>query len=509
MKRAFEFFRILLNNIESMINHNDKHSTILLLNLVIIFCLIAKVAKAQSPNIILINVDDLGWSDVAPYGVKEGNTYYETPNISRLAGEGMVFESGYASCTVCSPTRASLMTGKYPQSTGVTSWIRPNQSEINPVGEYDTVYAEKANKRWITPSKFLFLDPTEITIAEILKVQGYSTGHIGKWHLGGEHAYPEKQGFDFNFGGCHWGQPKGKNKPNPVYFDPYENSKIKDEVFGEYLTDREAREAVGFIERAVAESKPFFLNMAHYAVHGPIQSKEDKISKYKNKQKPKSFENLTPVYAAMVESVDDAVGTILNKLDELGIADNTVVFFTSDNGGVKKWTDLRPLRGGKTSPYEGGHRVPWIVRWPGVVKPGSSNNEPIISMDFLPTVCEIVDAPLPTTTIDGLSFVSLLKGKDNLEREDLIWHYPHYQNYSPFSVIRSGKWKLIRLYEDEIIYELYDLSTVEGYREEKNLAILIPDKVDRLRKKMDRMLIETTGRLPVKNMKYSQKANSK
>lgn len=460
---------------------------------------------AQPHNIILINVDDLGWSDVTPYGINEGNTYYETPNVSRLADEGMMFTNGYASCTVCSPTRASLMTGRYPQRTGVTSWIRPNQSKVNPIGEFDTSHDQKVNRRWITPKNYLFLDPEEITIAEILKENGYTTGHVGKWHLGGEHAYPEKQGFDFNFGGCHWGQPHGKKTPNPAYFDPYENSKIKDEVFGEYLTDREAREAVGFIERAVAENKPFFLNMAHYAVHGPIQSKEDKISKYKNKQKPKSFENLNPTYAAMVESVDDAVGAILNKLDELGIADNTIVFFTSDNGGVKKWTDMRPLRGGKASPYEGGHRVPWIVKWPGVVKPGSSNNEPIISMDFLPTVCEIVGVPLPRVAIDGLSIAPLLKEQQQLERENLIWHYPHYQNYSPFSVIRSGKWKLIRLYEDEIIYELYDLSTVEGFSEQNNLAIKMPDKVNELNTKLDRMLEETEAIQPVRNDKYSQK----
>jgi len=369
-------------------------------------------SSRNKPNFVLILIDDLGWMDAGCYGSK----FYETPNIDRLAAEGMRFTDGYAACAVCSPTRAAVMTGRYPARLGVTDWIRARfqggkipANKKNPSG-----YVGGKNKKLLCPPNALWMELEEVTIAEALKPAGYTSCHIGKWHLGPDNWYPDKQGFDFNIGGCDFGQP-------PSYFDPYSRKgqgqipTLKPRRKGEYLTDREADEAVKFIRQH--KDKPFFLYMSHYAVHTPIQGKKNLIDKYKAK-KPTNQKN--PTYAAMVESVDDAVGAICSVLDELNLADNTIIFFTSDNGGLMGVTSNAPLRAGKGHPYEGGIREPLIIRWPKVIKPGTLSHEPVTSVDYLPTICEAAGVLPPyDRPIDGISIVKHLKsnGTKSLERK--------------------------------------------------------------------------------------------
>jgi len=306
-----------------------------------------EAAEQRPPNFVLVLVDDLGWTDLGC----QGSRYYETPNIDRLARQGMRFTSAYAACAVCSPTRAAVQTGRYPARVGVTDWIRARFQGgiIGPDGKNPTGYAGSSSRRLLCPKNALFMELDELTIAEALKPAGYVTCHIGKWHLGQQAHFPEKQGYDFNFGGCDLGQP-------PSYFDPYKSKRAYYEIPnlpprrpGEYLTDREADEAVSFI-RAHRE-QPFFLNLCHYCVHTPLMGKKDVVAKYQSK--PKTNHN-NPVYAAMVESVDDCMGRILQTLDETGLAAQTLVIFTSDNGGLLGPTDNAPLRAGKGCPYEGG-----------------------------------------------------------------------------------------------------------------------------------------------------------
>ena len=457
-------------------------------------------AARRKPNIVFIHIDDMGWNDVGCYGAD----FFETPNIDKLAGKGMRFTQGYASCTVCSPTRASLMTGRYPARTGITDYIRPSKSTTNPTG-----YDETTTKEYWCPNLSNFMDPSEITIAEILKQAGYTTCHIGKWHLGGEHAYPDMQGFDYNIGGCHWGMPLGSRKPNPQYFDPYECPTLKDRTLGEYLTDREVDEATDFMANMVQTNKLFYLQLAHYAVHGPIQAKQELIDKYEAKKNSQSWEfNYSTKYAAMIESVDQSVGKVLDKLDELKIADNTVVFFASDNGGVAGRSVLAPLRGSKTWAYEGGIRSPWLVRWPRVIKPGSTCAEPIISMDFFPTVCEIIHQPLPDNReIDGLSLVPLLKQTGSLNRDALIWHFPHYKgdayNKAPHDIILSdnGKWKLIRFYSNGITHELFNLGDDIG--ESNNLVAADPARVQAMDAELTIRLAQMGAMIPKPNPNYT------
>ena len=453
----------------------------------------------RKPNIILILVDDLGWADVGCYG----NTYYETPNIDKLAAEGMKFTNGYAASAVCSPTRGALMTGRYPTRLGITDWIHhwyPIENGEQPIG-----YESSDDKKLQTPKNYLFLDHDEITIAEILKKVGYTTCHVGKWHLGQKDWWPETHGFDYNIGGYQQGQPDS-------YFDPYNNPSMPDRKKGEYLTDREADEATGFIKKALQQNKPFFLYMAHYTVHTPIQAKMELIEYYQNKKIPED-RDFHPKYAAMVHSLDDAVGTITSTLEKLGVTDNTVIIFTSDNGGLKlrgnkdgssKWTDNTPLRAGKGFPYEGGIREPFIVKWPGQIKPGSSSYEMVSSIDILPTICEMIGQQnQKTKSIDGKSLIPALVDNERLDRKTLYWHYPHYWNgggVAPYSVIRDGDWKLIRWYEDNII-ELYDLKN--DLSEDNDLSIINPNKVNELQDKLDMWLKETGAKLPKLNPNYN------
>lgn len=393
-------------------------------------------ADEKPMNVVLILIDDLGWNDVGCYG----SNYYQTPNIDRLATEGMRFTDGYAACNVCSPTRAAVMTGKYPARLLLTQWL--------PSGRWSRTKHKMKEARYVSN-----LPLEEFTIAEALREAGYRTGFVGKWHLGTETYYfPEHHGFDVNIAGRDYGAPGS-------YFYPFKGSwRIpttgqtlrKDTPLpgkdGDYLVDRLAEEAEGFIRDSA--TKPFFLMLSHYAVHSPLQGKADKINKYKAIDKSKRQGN--PAYAAMVESVDESVGRVMKTLRELMLDERTLVIFTSDNGGMSKATDNSPLRANKGSNYEGGLRVPLIVKWPGVTNPGSVSSEPAISTDFYPTVLAATGLRLlPHQHVDGRNLESALRG-GKLDREALFWHYPHYNQHPqsfPAGVIREGDWKLIEEYE--------------------------------------------------------------
>ena len=394
-------------------------------------------ARHNKTNVVLILIDDLGWKDVGCYG----STYYQTPHIDRLASGGMRFTDGYAACNVCSPTRAAIMTGKYPARLLLTQWL--------PSGRWSPTKHKMHEGRYVSN-----LPLEEITIAEAMRESGYQTAFMGKWHLGTEtYYYPEHQGFDLNVGGRDFGAPgsyfypfagtwkipttgKVQQKPGPVGGKP-----------GDYLVDRLAEEAEKFIRRSA--DKPFFLMLSHYAVHAPLQGKADKVKRYQ--QIAKDQQQGPPAYAAMVESVDDSVGRVMRTLRELKIDQQTLVIFTSDNGGFAKATSNSPLRANKGSNYEGGLRVPLIINWPGKTKPGSVSEEPVISTDFYPTILAATgQTARPHQHVDGKNLVPLLTGKGSLQREAIYWHYPHYNRHPhsfPSAVVRAGDWKLIQAFE--------------------------------------------------------------
>ncbi len=448
----------------------------------------APLSAADNTNIILVNVDDLGWTDLACFGSK----FYETPNLDRLAAEGMKFTNAYAACAVCSPTRAAIMTGRYPARTKITDWIRARfQGGRIPSNGKNPGGMRKVKDLNVAVNP-LWMELEEVTIAEVLKKAGYATCHIGKWHLGPNDWYPEKQGFDFNYGGCDYGQP-------PSYFDPYENRRVK-RIHGlpprkesEYLTDREADEAVGFIRKH--KDKPFFLHLCHYAVHTPIQAKKELTAKY---EKRKKTNQKSAKYAAMVESVDDAMGRLLDTLGQLEISDRTMIIFTSDNGGLLGPTHNAPLRSGKGFPYEGGIRIPQIIKYPGVTKPGSVCEVPVISVDFLPTICEAIRVPRPEgREIDGVSLMPLLKGEASIDREVLLWHFPHFRGkVVPYSIVRKGDWKLIHRYTGDKPDELFNLKTDIG--EKTDLAASETEKVAELKRDLDALLKSTEALVPSK-----------
>ena len=455
-------------------------------------------AKPERPNIVLILVDDMGWTDVGCYG----STYYETPSVDKLCRSGMKFTEGYAPCAVCSPTRASITTGRWPARLGVTDWIHfhdPRAAEAAKAGVNPEGFDPPQNRPLLTPINKFWLEHDEVTLAEVLKPLGYATCHVGKWHLGPRDWFPDRQGFDVNIGGCDYGAP-------PSYFDPYERngrgiSTMPSRKKGEYLTDREADEAVAFIREH--HKKPFFLYMAHYAVHTPIQAKKEMVEKYKRK---KTTNQKNPTYAAMVQSVDESVGKILAELDRHDLTHDTIVIFTSDNGGAVHFpaTNNAPLRKGKGYPYEGGIREPFIVSWPKQIEAGTVCSTPVTSMDLFPTICEALSAPLPPErVIDGVSLMPLLKQLGGWKGRRLYWHFPHYwwgTRIKPYSIIREGPWKLIRHYEDGR-RELYDLDS--DLSETKDLAAERPDKVKRMDASLDAWLKRVGAKMPKPNPDYT------
>ena len=457
-------------------------------------------AEERPLNFILVLVDDMGWMDLSC----QGSDFYETPNIDRLATGGMRFTNGYAACAVCSPTRAAVQTGRHPHRLGVTDWIR-SRFQRGGLGTPDanpTEYVGSPKQKLLCPPNPFWMEHSEVTLAEMLKENGYETAYIGKWHLGDPEWYPESQGFAVNRGGCDYGQP-------PSFFDPFNQPKGKHESLregiyklpgrkpGEYLTHREADEAVDLI--AKWKDKPFFIQLSHYAVHTPIQAIGEVAARYETKP-GKTQQNAK--YAAMVESVDDAMEAMLAALQEQGIDDRTVILFTSDNGGLDRDsspTDNAPLRSGKGYAYEGGIRVPFLMRLPGVIPAGKISDLPVTSVDIFPTFLEMAGVPLPSDrSIDGKSLFDHLKsgGGAQLGREELIWHFPHYRHDpGPYSIVRKGDWKLIKFWEG--IYELYDLKN--DLSESTNLAAEMPEKVKELETILLKQLEETEAKLPREN----------
>lgn len=444
-------------------------------------------------NVILVLVDDLGWRDLSC----QGSPYYRTPHVDELAKGGVRFTNGYAACAVCSPTRAAVMTGCYPARLGVTDWIRA-RFQRRGVGTPDrnpTAYVDNPAKRLLCPPNPYWMEHAELTIAEVLAPLGYATCHIGKWHLGDAAWYPQHQGFAENFGGCDFGQP-------PSYFDPFTNKRLPEGIPhlaprspGEYLTDREADEAVKFIRRN--QDRPFFLYLAHYAVHTPIQAKPTVAEQYA----PDRDRGLkSAAYAAMVESVDDAMGRVLETLETCGLTDRTLVIFTSDNGGLDRDgnpTENAPLRSGKGYPYEGGIRVPLIFRWPAKIAAGSVSYAPACSIDLFPTIVDAIGARVPEErTIDGLSLVDHLTsgGSVPLGRTCLFWHFPHYRhNPGPYSIVRNGAMKMIKYYEGPV-FELYDLEHDPG--ESVDLEAVRPQQVAALNVELETHLQSVGAKLP-------------
>lgn len=433
-------------------------------------------APAAKLNIIFVLTDDLGWTDLGC----QGSQFYETPNIDRLAREGMRFTQAYSACTVCSPTRAALMTGKYPARLHLTDWIA---GHVLP----------KAKLK--VPDWQMHLPLAERTIAEALRAAGYATASIGKWHLGGSEFYPDRQGFDVNLAGCDRGQP-------PSYFSPYGIPTLSDGPKGEFLSDRLTDEALKFMEQNRA--KPFFIYLPHYAVHTPLMGKPEVVAKYARKADPQNPQR-NAKYAALIESVDDSIGRIRQKLDELQIADQTVIVFTSDNGGLilNNVTSNLPLRAGKGSQYEGGVRVPLCIKWPGVTQPGSVCDVPVITPDFYPTLLAMAKLkPAKGQGIDGESIVPLLTQTGPLRRAAIYWHYPHYHpgGATPYGAIREGDWKLIEVFEDQHV-ELYNLKDDPGER--ADLASRLPKKAAQLRAQLVAWRKKVGAQMPSPNPDYN------
>ena len=462
------------------------------------------LACCQSPpsaryNVLFILVDDLGHADL---GVT-GSSYYETPHINRLAGSGMVFTQGYSGSRVCSPSRATIMTGKFTARHGITDWIGAKSgSEWRAHERHDKLLPASYNHN---------LNHQDTTIAEALRAQGYKTFYAGKWHLGNEGSYPEDHGFEVNKGGWEKGSPIGG------YFSPWENPRLENKFAGENLSLRLAQETAAFIKEN--QDSTFFAVLSFYAVHGPIQTTREKWGKYRAKaeiigidssgftmERVLPIRNVqdNPVYAGLVETMDDAVGLVLDALEVSGLMEKTIVIFTSDNGGVASGdnfsTSNLPLRGGKGYQWEGGLRVPYFIKVPGT---NSGTCEyPVTGADFFPTILDLLDIPLiPQQHRDGISLKPILESGENPPPRTLIWHYPHYGNQggNPSSVIRSGDWKLIHYWERGN-HELYRLSSDIG--EQVEVSAQYPQVTDELSRQLHQWLAENQARFPSPDPDY-------
>jgi arylsulfatase A-like enzyme len=445
--------------------------------------------KEMQPNIVFILVDDLGWADVK---CNNPSSFYDTPNIDKLASSGVRFTNAYSANPVCSPTRAAIMTGKHPNRLNITDWIPGDDPQNRPL---------------LGPQDGEQLSLNELTIAEKLKEKGYKTGFIGKWHLGGEGFYPENQGFDINIGGCDKGSPPGG------YYSPYKNPKLKDGPDGEYLTDRLTDESIRFI----AENKegPFFLYLSFYTVHTPIQAAKKHIERYSSKRAALGIdsiphktegEGLTKLlqenadYASMVAAMDENVGRIVEAVKNKGLDKKTWVIFTSDNGGLSTLrrknapTSNLPLRAGKGWCYEGGIRVPLVISGPGIVEPGKVEDQPVVSMDFFATILNI--SGIGHEKNDGENLLPVLASNKQLQRDELFWHYPHYHGsgWKPGSALRKGDWKIIVHYEDQRT-ELFNLADDPG--ETKDIAAENVEKTLELKKILDAKLSSSGAKFPI------------
>ncbi len=427
----------------------------------------------KKPNIVLVVIDDMGWTDLGC----QGSSYYESPNIDRLASEGVRFTDAYSSGPNCSPSRAALLTGNYPSRTGVTTVLNKKVNE----------FALKEHPR----SKSLSTEQT--TFAEVLRGAGYKSISIGKWHLGKDkHAEdPLGQGFDENVGGNHNGHPGSYHHP----FGKGAGRVPVDAPEGSYLTDVLTDRALDFVRRN--QDEPFCLYLPYYSVHTPIQPRADLMAKYEAKEPVGGHKN--PGYAAMIEAVDEGVGRILALLDELKLREDTLVIVTSDNGGHSV-TSNAPLRGRKGMLYEGGLRVPLIVRLPGVTEPGTTCAEPTLSMDIFPTLAKLAGAA-STEAVDGADLMPLFAGEEHLERDAIFWHFPHYLvgRQTPASAVRMGDWKLIETFETGQL-ELYELSSDIG--ETEDLAALHPGMAAALHGRLKAWRGAIGAKIPVKNANW-------
>jgi arylsulfatase A len=455
-------------------------------------------AGARPPNVVFILADDLGWSDLGCYGTD----LHETPHIDRLASGGVRFTQAYA-MPVCSPTRASILTGRHAARLHYTIWR-------------EGALGVPHDQPLLPPPAIADLPSSEVTIAEVLKGAGYLTFHVGKWHLGDAAHSPETQGFDLNIGGTHWGAPA-------TYFYPFRGPSGSSGEFryvpglglgkpGDYLDDRLTDEALKLIEES--RDRPFFLNLCFHVPHTPIEGKARLVEHYQRKLTP-GLHHRNPGYAAMVQTLDENVGRVLAKLKQRRLADHTLVIFASDNGGYVNTnrglqvTDNFPLRSGKGSLYEGGIRVPLIVRMPGVTPQGATCDEPVICTDFFPTILELCGLsgsvqPAPLRPLDGLSLVPLLKQpRSSLPRDALLFHYPHYYpTTTPVSAVRSGDWKLLEYFQDHHV-ELYCLRDDPG--EQHDLAAAQPERAAQLRARLHSWWQEVGAQLPQSNPDYRPK----
>lgn len=464
-------------------------------------------AQKQKYNILFILADDLGAHDLS----FTGSNFHETPNIDKIAEQSMVFTNGYAACQVCSPSRASIMTGKFPARHGITDWIGAKSG---------TAWREKKRFNKLLPAQYSHaLNSEYTTLPEALKEQNYKTFFAGKWHLGNKGSWPEDHGFDINKGGYHSGGPKGG------YFAPFKNPNLLDKEKGENLSMRLAKETVDFITDN--KDTNFFAFLSFYAVHGPIQTTEQKWEKYRNKAEKMGIAQSgfkmghflpirqiqdNPVYAGLVESMDDAVGNVMKTLKKIGLDKNTIVIFTSDNGGVAAGdnfsTSNKPLRAGKGYQFEGGIREPYFISVPDMNLGGKENHTPVSGTDFYPTILDLIGAkPKPNEHSDGVSLLPLLQGK-KIAKRSLIWHYPHYGNQGgePSSIIREGKWKMIHYYEDGR-EELYNLD--KDLSEKNNLSAKKPTKVQKMSNKLFAYLKSVNANFPEKDPKYDKEKEEK
>tara|TARA_R110000868_G_scaffold411787_1_gene710722 strand:+ start:11846 stop:13327 length:1482 start_codon:yes stop_codon:yes gene_type:complete len=457
---------------------------------VILLCFLSSItqpthAADEKPwNVVFFLVDDLGWTDLGCYG----SDFYQSPNIDQLAAEGMKFTQNYSACNACSPTRGALLTGMYPARTHLTDWI-PGWAKS---------YTDFPLK---PPQWKKHLDQKYTTLPEALRTAGYQTFHVGKWHLGGRGNLPQDHGFDVNISGTNRGLPRSYHFPYGGDAMKWDSGLTEAERQDRYLTDRMADEAVALIRQQ--QDKPFFLYCSFYSVHSPIQGRPDLVKKYKGLPAGKRHKN--PEYAAMIQSVDEAIGRVRAQLKESGIADRTLIVFTSDNGGVRRKTSNNdPLRGEKGQHWEGGTRVPAIVLWPGVTPADSVCAEPIITMDFYPTILNITGVAGNSEhnqSVDGLTLVPLLKDPAaTLNREALYWHYPHYNVFIgvPYSAIRVGKYKLIHYYEDGHD-ELYNLA--DDLSETSDVSKTYPELTARLERRLQQHLKQVGAQMPVSNPK--------
>ncbi len=461
--------------------------------------------KVKDPNFLFVVVDDLGYTDVGFMG----SSYYETPNIDKVARSAMIFTNGYATCAVCSPSRASLMTGKFTARHGITDYIGARSGK-------DWRKAKRYTK--LLPPAYLHSLPHKFTtLPEALKAHGYATFFAGKWHLGGEGSYPEDHGFDVNKGGYQAGGPYSGG-----YFSPFNNPKMEDypDEQGMSLSMKLAKETANFI--GANKDRRFLAYLAFYAVHAPIQTTREKWKHYRDKadsmgiaeqgftmerRLPYRLHQDNPVYAGLIEQMDDAVGMVVQKLKELGLYEKTVIIFTSDNGGVVSGdnysTNLKPLRGGKGYQWEGGIRVPFFIEAPWMHLSGKKNDTPVTGADLFPTVLDLAGLDLlPADHTDGVSLVPLLEGKKIAQRP-LYWHYPHYGNQGgdPSSIIREGRWKLIHYWEDGT-NELYDLEKDIG--EQHDVAAENPERTEKMYEKLRQWLESVNAKYAVPDPQFDE-----